>query len=35
MAAAVVVMVAYIAYWLLFSAWLLCFLPFNVPGVHC
>jgi hypothetical protein len=35
MAVLAVVAVAYIALFLLFSAWVLCFLPFDVPGVHC
>jgi hypothetical protein len=34
-AVAGVVVVVYIAFWLLQSAWVWCFLPFDVPGVHC
>ena len=35
MAAATLVVVAYIALYLALTAWVLCFLPFDVPGVHC
>lgn len=35
MAAATVFVVVCIALWLALSAWVVCFLPFDVPGVHC
>jgi hypothetical protein len=34
-AVAAVVAIAYVAIFLALGAWILCFLPFDVPGVRC